>query len=161
MDLPAIMTKFTEEERDAFVRRCRTKIINGRWTGMYAGKRPNALGFTGRPSDRMVTIRSTEEQQLGLRKGGLLQRTEPRHKGTRPRKPFVNVMVTHAVLIEAGRYPTEECNVASHICHHNICVDANHLTWESATHNWRRERLCRINSVCVCNLSPPCRFDLH
>jgi hypothetical protein len=151
-DLPPIMTMCTPAERKQVVASLRGKSREGHWIGGRAG--------TGkRPKVSAVTQRSKDEEKAGFRKP---QNKKPTKSGkVREGSARVTIYVTHAVLIGAGAYPTERRNFASHICHDNDCIVRDHLQWETAGDNLRRDRLCRPRRECRCGLQPPCNFMLH
>lgn len=43
----------------------------------------------------------------------------------------------------------------SHLCHHNNCINTDHMVFESKTDNNRRN-MCRGREECRCGREPPC-----
>lgn len=138
-DLPNIIRYCTPSERQAIFLRARAKVQAGKWTGSKLnGKRPILW---------VKTERSKEEHAQGLR-------------SSTPSRGFHNgicIVASHAFLCMNGWYPTEQKNVASHLCHNRLCVDIEHLEWSSASDNQKRE-FCRRNKQCTCGLARPCIF---
>lgn len=140
-DLPVVMTMATPAEREQLIAKAKSKIINGEWTGQAIKLRDG--------KKIPVTAMITERQRIMIA-------TNRRKQGN-----AVNFRVVHLMLIADGKYPTEERNVCSHLCHKNDCVNASHLCWSSSNDNNRRERKCRKVGHCNCGLYPPCMFDTH
>jgi hypothetical protein len=155
-DLPAIMTMATPIERQVIIAEVKARIVDGLWTGTIIKKRKDGSG--GRPFFARATTRSKEEQRSGKRK----QKLYPNKQGRLyMASPTVTFTPSHCVLIDAGYYPTEERNVASHICHKSECLLAEHLEWSSSSDNNRRERKCRKTGECRCGLATKCIFGAH
>lgn len=159
-NLPVIMTMCTPKERLEAIKLMNARIDSqGNWIDERKKKR--------RPALTMITQRSRDEQDAGERSSkkhkrqvwmaSTQQYVEKEYKLT----AAVTLMVTHLKLVEAGSYPTELCNVASHLCHNKMCIDVSHLVWSSQDDNWKRERLCRKQGQCNCDLQPPCNFEAH
>jgi hypothetical protein len=133
MDLPAIITKLNDEDRKKCFNNIKRKIWENRWIGGLEKIRKDGSG--GRPvyrySNRAVT------------------------------KTMVRVNPAHVVLVKQGLLPTEDRNVASHLCHDPICLDPNHLEWSPSSDNNRRERKCRLVGSCNCGLPQKCLFNKH
>lgn len=152
-DLPIIMRLCDPEERQQVIELVKSKIIDGKWTGNVTGRKGSK-----RPTVPFVTKQGYVEQAEGKRKAMCLDKRQNKAYKTRPVSTFI---AAHAVLLADGRYPTEQKNTASHLCHNNLCVEASHLVWESHDHNQRRERKCHKTGVCSCNLTPGCMLDVH
>lgn len=159
-DLPAIMTMCSPEERKKLAVKVRAKILDGKWTGLFTGRK-DKQGEWMRPTITMATERSKEEQEAGLRKKTRNFKDPNGKTGQRKSSPRVTFFAYHVVLVDAGYYPTEKKNICSHICHWSRCVDLNHILWSSSDENSRRERLCRRAKQCRCGLKPACDFALH
>lgn len=153
--LPALFTMCTPAERKEITRRAMEKIVNGVYTGSFGG------GYTEenrRPMIGMVTQRSKEEQRAGLRAKGFAK--DKRHPNLTKMKtaPRISFQVTHLVLFHHGQYPNVG-DQGSHLCHNRRCILIEHLKWEPARENNKRELICRPKGICTCGLEPPCRFD--
>ena len=160
---PAILRLATPSERVVIIRNALKKVdVHGMWTG-----------FTGKPGKRaarprllFTTSLLQKQQEEGLRKkrpvvgmtGGRTRRGVPKNGYARAQTTFY---VSHLVLLDAGKYPTAEGDHASHLCHEPKCCNSNHLVWESAVRNDRRQKICYRMKVCRCGLQPPCDFTLH
>lgn len=154
-DLPQIMTMADAEERQTLVAKFNEMHRDGKWNG-------HINASNGRPSIGMATKRSREEQANGDRAGYKVVRYRPDGKTKCGFKsPTVRFMAYHVALVAAGLYPTEERNVASHICHKKDCCIVGHVVWSSHSENVRRERLCHKKRACACGLEPKCNFALH
>lgn len=150
-DLPIIMRMCTPEERAELAVLVSQKIVDGAWTGNVTGR-----GGSKRPSLQYETALSRRHASEGKRKVTYVdKRTGKSYTG----KANCTFIVTHVVLVAAGKFPTEKQNHASHLCHDNICVNVDHLVWEASSDNNRRERLCRKEKKCICGLKPPCIFE--
>ncbi len=133
-NLPCIMTHYSPTERDLALTRFAHKKKHG--TGFYA------VGKQARPGLSMRSERYNQQYELKGRK---------KNAGT--------ILAAHLALLAIGSYPSEQRSVCSHLCHNNMCLKDDHLEWSTHDDNMRRERLCRREKVCLCQLDPPCRFD--
>ncbi len=139
VDLPVIMTMANPQERVQLINRFKRSYVCGAWCGPYAGG-------TGRkkPALQMRTDKSRSNIANNNRLGNV-----------------ITFLAVHIALLAADKYPTEEHNYASHLCHKWNCLNHVHIVWESASRNLRRERLCRRQRRCICGLAPGCDFSLH
>jgi hypothetical protein len=68
--------------------------------------------------------------------------------------PVLSISCFHLVLIANGNLPPTSEHEASHRCHFPLCVNPNHLIWETHKQNVDREQ-CRstrlITCPCPCN----------
>lgn len=152
LNLPVIMTHCTPAERaKLFEKATRYISADGKWNG--SDKKKNGRG-------RMRFL-SEYARQLTLEG----KRAPAKIKGTDRTRPLgITIYATNIILVGNGFYPTEERNVASHICNSHACLDVSHLRWESPNDNTRRERMCGkmgTGTECRCGLDPPCNFALH
>lgn len=153
-DLPVIMTMCTPKERQKVILAVQKRIgKNGEWTGFKC----KGYGKQWRATYDMHTQRSNEQARANKR---AIKRRHTLGKRANPRG-MVRFIATHALLLASGSYPTEERNVASHLCHLPSCVMTDHLIWENAGHNARRERLCVKYGECICRLTPKCLLNIH
>lgn len=143
-NLPLIMTMCTPTEREQLARRCKDKIVDGKWTGCM---------IKGRPVVGMQTQRGREEQDAGTRKKRRIKGVET-YGG-------LNFFAYHVLLVDAGDYPTPERNYCSHVCHTKGCLNVLHIVWSSSSDNQRRERMCQPIKECRCGLVPGCIFNAH
>lgn len=156
VDLPNIMTMCTPAERAVLVSRANEKLTaDHQWLGSWTGKPTRDKPKGARPSLQMVTDFGREQNRNGSK------RRKRVHASGNSGTNATTFPVSHVLLIGDGRYPTEERNYASHICHQGTCLILDHIIWEGAGANLRRERLCRANDRCLCGLQPPCNFELH
>ena len=152
LDLPNIMTMATPDERKILVKRFEERLESGKfmWTGAKTKNKP--LG--ARQSLQMTTQKARDMVASGHRGARY-------HASGNKGANVVTFSTLHVAMLAADKYPTEESNYTSHLCHWSLCLDHTHVIWESATRNLRRERLCRRNKICICALEPPCDFTLH
>ncbi len=141
VDLPHIMRICTVAERAELVHRVNKRFVDGEWTlktrkFMHSNKEDATI--------TMVTAKTRAQKAAGER------------VNYRP-----TFLVTHVLLLGAGKYPTESANTASHVCMNGNCLNVDHIVWEGMTENRRREVLCRKKKKCACGLMPPCDFTLH
>lgn len=156
-DLPTILRMAEPAERQQVIKKVKSLIIDGEWVGVKTHRRKDGGG--GRPFVCIATRRSKQHQSQGIRKNKLsLDKRTGRYVLPSPTVTFV---VAHALLVDAGFYPTETRNIASHLCHKSDCVNTDHLIWESSSDNNRRERKCRRIGSCSCGLHPPCLINVH
>jgi len=168
-DLPTIMTMATPDERAVLMDRARELSVGNKWNGTFSG--PQTQNYPSGKNARLLLVTDRARQQTidGNKKprAYIVGNQTTKHK--KPRKNAsrslnahsVTFMALHVLLIADGRYPTEARNQASHLCHKGDCLDIQHVIWESANDNQRRDRLCRKTRKCICCLQPPCNFSLH
>lgn len=152
-DLPIIMTLCEPDERDAIIKVVKDQIVDGEWTGPLTGRKGSK-----RPTVRFVPRAGYEDQRQGRRKSTYLDKRNGKEYSTKPVSTFI---AAHAILIDAGKYPSEQKNTASHLCHESLCLESSHLVWESHDANQKRERKCHQKGECHCGQQPSCLFDVH
>lgn len=148
---PLIMRVAYPDEREKLFESAKKKVnAQGDWVGAQSG----SVGHR-RPQVGMATRRAKEQQKEGKR-----PRHIRRNRVTSAYQPTVPFPATHCILVGHGYLP-QEGDVGSHLCHNPLCVNIEHLVWESASRNNRREYLCNKKKRCSCGLQPPCDFTLH
>ena len=139
--LPGIMTQFTPEERRTLIQRAKRKIVNNKWTGSW---------INSRPIISMLTHKSRSDKRRKITSRVIKGRTYYSPQA-------IGVPVAHLILLDDGRYPTED-DQCSHLCHNGACIRKEHLLWESCNNNMRRLR-CQRQQLCQCRLEPKCLLN--